>query len=807
MEKLKMLAHLRGTPETPQEQTLAAHSRNSADYAAECLTSIGLEKTAYLAGLLHDMGKAKREFVDYLWRVFLGENVERGSVNHTFAAVRFLLERYHDAEDYGLYGCLTAEVLAYAVGSHHGLFDGVDEKHCSGLMHRLRKENTGYEEAKANFLEQCADLKELDDLFQNSVTEIEMFLCRGVVPLLENGAEGEDAFYLGLLVRLVASAVVAGDRRDTAEFMDCSVFPQQKASTEISAFWERLLTRVEEKLNKFPQERPIQTARQAISLQCRRAASRPTGIYRLNVPTGAGKTLSALRFALAHNQFHQKNRIIFTSPLLSILEQNAAVIREFIGDDAVILEHHSNVVRPEENREELDAAELLTETWDHTGIIITTLVQLLNTMFMGKAGCIRRFHALCNCTIVIDEVQTVPSHLLSLFHLAISFLAGACHATIVLCSATQPCAEAASHPIRLETVDLVPYDGELWKIFQRTKIGSAGTWPVADMPELLVRALQDTNSLLVVCNKKKQAEAIFTSFSKGQCRKFYLSASMCAAHRTDTLAALRQALKHPEEGKVLCVSTQVIEAGVDISFERVIRLTAGMDSIVQAAGRCNRNRECEGLAPVWIVQCAGENLSKLPEIQRGKEATQQLLREFQKNPALFQGELASDAAIRYYYKCLYRNMPNGLQEGPVKIDAKRTSLYHLLSTNEDLADEAYCDEFMRFSLNQAFRTAGKLFSVFDREGTDVLVPYSEGKNAILSLGGLQLPGDLKEMQRLLQEAKPFTVSTFAWQRDRLEAQGALLPLCGGRVFALQEQFYDEEIGLTDQSGNQAFLEV
>lgn len=527
----------------------------------------------------------------------------------------------------------------------------------------------------------------------------------------------------------------------------------------------------------------------------------------MNVPTGAGKTLSALRFALAHSQIHRKSRIIFTSPLLSILEQNAAVIREYVGDDAMILEHHSNVIQPEEDSEELDRAELLMETWDSSPIIITTLVQLLNTMFSGKTSCIRRFHALCNCTIVIDEVQTVPSNLLTLFHLTISFLARACNTTIVLCSATQPCAEAANHPIRLKTIDMVPYDLQLWQAFRRTKIINNGSVQLESFSGLIEEALKETNSLLIICNKKAEAETIYRDFCEENIQKFYLSASMCTAHRTDTLDRLRGALKKPESGKVLCVSTQVIEAGVDISFGQVIRLAAGMDSVVQAAGRCNRNRESKEIAPVWIVQCAGERLGRLPEIERGKHATQELLRAFQQNPKAFQDDLSSDEAIRYYYHSLYRNMEEGLQEGPVRTERQKTTLYQLLSGNADLADEAYSDDFLQFSMNQGFRTAGRLFSVFDRDGTDIIVPYSHGKEMIQELSSLSPQWETEKLQGILKKAKPYTVSVFAWQRDQLENLDALVPLCGGRLLALREAFYDENIGLTSRSDKQAFLEV
>jgi len=276
-----------------------------------------------------------------------------------------------------------------------------------------------------------------------------------------------------LLARLLLSAVIEGDRRDTAEFMNGAQFPAKREGDELREMWGACLERMEKKLLEFPTESPIDWARRAISDQCRKAAEERGGVFRLNVPTGGGKTLSALRYALAHAEKFGKERIIFTSPLLSILEQNAAVIRGYVQDDGLILEHHSNLIRPKDG-EGLDELELLTETWD-APIIITTLVQLLNTLFSGKTTAIRRFHALCNSVIVIDEVQTVPSKMLSLFSLTVNFLTEICGATVVLCSATQPCMERIAHPIHTPIPDLASCDSALWRAFQRTEIQDAGT--------------------------------------------------------------------------------------------------------------------------------------------------------------------------------------------------------------------------------------------------------------------------------------------------------------------------------------------
>ena len=190
---------------------------------------------------------------------------------------------------------------------------------------------------------------------------------------------------IGLLARLLLYAVIDGDRRDTAEFMmgHCAMPDPEN----MNRFWETYLTRLEEKLSCFPTDTAISRARREISDRCHRMAEEDSGIYRLHVPTGGGKTLSSLRYALAHGKKWGKQRLIFTAPLLSILEQNAAIIREYVGDDRIILEHHSNVLRTEENGE-LDHRELVVESWN-APIIITTLVQFLHTLFDGKTTSIR----------------------------------------------------------------------------------------------------------------------------------------------------------------------------------------------------------------------------------------------------------------------------------------------------------------------------------------------------------------------------------------------------------------------------------
>lgn len=774
-------------------QSVSNHCRNTAKYAAEALEPVSLSACGYLAGLVHDAGKYTASFQNYL----VNQIGQRGSVNHTFAGVRLLLERYFRADAQDFSGVVN-ELLALAAGGHHGLFDCVDERQKNGFQHRLTKEGIGYEEAVENFFCFCISQGELDQQFQAAQQELTPILEKILSMTSEDNefSDNETAFYSGLLARLLLSAVIEGDRRDTAIFMEGSIFPPARSGEEQEQLWSTLLTRMEEKLNTLPLKTPIDRARHAISSQCRQAAEQPGGVLRLNVPTGGGKTLSGLRFALAHAHRHRKQRIIFTSPLLSILDQNAKEIRKYIQDDSLILEHHSNLIPIEENDQQLDERELLTETWE-APIIITTLVQLLNTLFSGKTTCIRRFHSLCNSVIVIDEVQTVPSKMLSLFSLAINFLSEICGATVVLCSATQPCTEQIEHPIHGPIPEIVPYDPKLWKAFQRTNIQSIGLMSLEQIADFALEKLEYVDSLLIVCNTKAEAKSLYRLLKVGSFTLFPLSADMCVAHRRDTLDKLRSTLDQHGK-KTVCVSTQVIEAGVDISFASVIRLSAGMDSIVQAAGRCNRSGEAGPgvLAPVYLVECQQENLSRLPDIQLGKDAAQELIAEFTAHPEQFQQRLDSDTAIGYYYRALYRREPVGHHDYSVK---DHPSLFSLLSLNSQYAQERL------YYFNQAFRLAGSLFQVFEENTVDVIVPYGQGAKLIQDLNSGKAEHDMTYTKALLEQAKPYTISLYQYQVERLNKEHSLISLQGGALGL--SGHYSAETGFSLEESNLDFLGV
>lgn len=782
-------AHIRNVDGKKYIQTVEKHCHGVAEIAAELLSDIGLEKTAYLAGMVHDLGKFSENFKNYIEKAADGEKVQRGSVNHTFAGVRFLLEKHSDEQLSG-FSDIVLEIIAYAVGAHHGLFDCVDDNNNNGFTKRIQKEGIDYLNAAQEFLKICCSKQDIEDLLKQ--LEKEFFPVFNEIEKLADNADAkiqntQITFYIGFLARLILSAIIEADRSDTAQFMNGY---SEKTVKNISEIWINCIKNVEQKLSTMPLDKPINKTRAQISALCAEAGNLESGIYRLNLPTGAGKTLTSLRYALRHALAHNKKRIIFTMPLLSIIEQNAGIIHEYIGNEDILLEHHSNVIETDETGE-LDKRELLIESWN-VPIIITTMVQLLNTLFAGKTANIRRMQALCNSIIVIDEVQTVPDKMLSLFNLALNFLAKICNATIILCSATQPCFEKTMYPLDKSVKDLITLTKEQETVFKRVRLEYKGEMDCEELADFAAGILEENNSLLLVCNTKNEAAVMFNLLCSKikDVKAFHISAGMCTAHRKETIKEMQEALENKQQ-KVLCVSTQVIEAGVDVSFARVIRLLAGMDNIVQATGRENRNREFDGLAPGYIVRLKGEVLKGLSEIEAAKNAAANLLVKYKNSPKIYDNDLMSEKAINEYYECLYGNVNDGYHD--FYIESVRDSILNLMSCNGNV-DSEKIPEYNKYFMHQALKTAGGLFTVFDESSIDIIVPYDRGTEIIQEVFAVG-DKDYEKLKSILKEAKLYTVSLFKYQKIKLEEQGALIFVPSAGVYILQDGYYDELTGL------------
>ena len=795
---MRLLAHLTMISNVRQEQTLQAHCVQTAKYAADSLKAAGFYNTAYLAGLLHDFGKATHKFTIYLEKAFSGENVVRGSVNHTYAGVIYLLEKYHAvADSQSRWECLTSEVISYSIGAHHGMFDCTDLEGNNGFLHRLQKdkEEICYAEAVHNYFEQVTSEDIVDKYFKKAVQEVRSFFESEQT----GGAKKDEAFFqLGLLVRLILSAVIYGDRRDTSEFMSGRLHSQN-----LNVDWKLQRKQLEYNISNFDSSTPINQVRNDISEQCLKFADNPTGIYRLNVPTGAGKTLCTLRYALAHAEKFKKKRIIFIIPLLSILDQNAKVIKENIANPDLVLEHHSNVVCEEEKDEELDRYELLTESWN-APIVISTLVQLLNILFTHKTSAIGRMRALCDSVIVIDEIQSLPKKVTLMFNAAMNFLSKYCNTTVVLSSATQPCLEEVQWPIRLtanpDMVYLSEPQKEIFKrarILNRTNPYGMGLDECADFCSSLI---EKQDSLLVICNTKSEARRLYEKIQVLLCEDevhmYHLSTSMCQEHRMYHLARLQKELEElqrrlrgQESGvKIICISTQLVEAGVDFSFECVVRVMAGIDNLAQAAGRCNRSNEYNRKGEVYLINLKKENLNNLPEIMSAQSSTRRVLASMDKSS---EEDLIGELSSRLYYKYLFEEEKRNLKY-PVKEYRDTIYLSELLANQNQFAGE----KSRSYILRQPFRTVGHMFQVFDDNTIDVVAPYKQGKKLIEKLKELEKGRiSFTDLEQVMREIKPYTINIFQWQKDKLYQEGLLEPCLVGRLFILSEKVYDDRYGL------------
>lgn len=772
-----MIAHIN---EKQEEQSLQEHCQRVAFYTAAALQSVRLSKLGYLIGLLHDMGKATQRFDTYIRKSHAGEGVRRGSVNHTFAGVIYIWEQYHDSKD--MFQMLTAELVAYAIGAHHGLFDcvGFDEVGKGDFEYRIQKdkEELCYAEAVQNFLAEVATEGQIDELFKAAVTEVK-----------EAGSVIRRPFYCGLVARLLVSAVIDADRQDTAEFMDKTLCEKQAGD---SAFWQRNLQYCENKIAKFSQDSAIQRVRGYVSDACRQKAKEMPGIYQLNVPTGGGKTISVLRYSLAHAKQYEKSRIIFIIPLLSVLEQNSGVIKDYMLDKHSVAEHHSNVVIMGNNEDELKRYELIANNWG-APVIVSTLVQFLNILFLDKTTAIRRMQSLCNSVIVIDEVQSLPWKLTNVFIEALNFLAEFCNCTIVLSSATQPCFDKLNK-VKLHLAqkkDLVVPDPQLYQAFARTTIIDKTTpagYTVVEIAEFADELLQQVSSALIICNTKRTAMEIYKQAQNRGYTVYHLSTGMCMAHRLSVVKQIIEDLEynqqHEEKRKILCVSTQLVEAGVDFSFERVIRLLAGIDNIVQSAGRENRSGDYGLNCPCYIMNLQNENIRYLKDIKIRQDATMKLLNAFSHYPESYDNNLASEKSVDTYYQCLLQPLADDSTLNYVEyIDGVRYTLYDLLCNGV----KTKTPQIMK----QAFKTVGENFDVFDMKNQDVIVPYGEtGAQLISDLLSEKTHYDLKTLKALLKQASQYSINLFAYQIKELGNQITRYTIGDETFYLLNEDKYD-----------------
>lgn len=802
---IKFIAHI--DKETDRQQSVRDHLFGVAVIVSALAERRGLGNIGYLLGILHDSGKLTRAFLQYIClAVYEPEKVSRGKVNHSSAGGMYLYRSFGSSHD--KYVKLTSQLLAVVIFSHHGLFDCLDQETGFNkfIDNRMKPElEPGYEEAMANFFAEIMSRDELDRLFYKAVEEIRVFLAEIDMKLMN--------FTFSQLSRLLLSYLIEGDWTDTSAFINDN---NKEAVLNEETDWLAARDFFETKIQRFPTGGKIQALRSVISEDCRQAASRQGGIYRLVVPTGGGKTLASLRYALHHICEHEsKRRIFYIIPFLSILEQNAQVIRDYLGKPQLVFEHHSNLVQEAsvETGYRDETSKAIYQGWEEP-VIITTLVQFMDVLYSGRLSAVRRMHSLSDSVVIIDEVQSVPVKMLALFNLALNFLSQFCGATVVLCSATQPTLDNQhifKHK-RLHLAENANLTGNLedsFGAFKRVQVVDLSR-KLPFTPVMAAEFVMETTGdaanekLLYVCNTKAQALAIYQelkNINSNDIPLYHLSTNMAPENRRNVLDEIKKLLVRP--GKLICITTQLIEAGVDVDFACVVRVVAGLDNAIQAAGRCNRNGiRKEGM--VYLLRMADENISKMKEMKIAQTVCLGLLQDFNESPEDYRSDIFSLAAVDSFYARYYSEFPS---EQSFDFPLDSTTIYDLLGTN----DKAVVACKNKYGLKsrpqlfcQGFATAGRSFKVISDDTTAILVPYKAGTELITSLNGKLRPEALKP---LLKQAQRYSVNIYSHMYLQLETRGALYPICEGRVMALKAEFYDEAIGIKVSGGEMDFLGI
>ena len=685
----------------PQHGHLNKVAYWTAKFAAEMFPKDSPESKSahqwgYLTGLWHDLGKFAPEWQTYLASKADPHTAEiTGKVDHSTAGAQ------HAASNH-----ILGHLLAYPIAGHHsGLLDAESNHACQKI--RLSKTD-------------LADWSNApQEILSHSLPALPAFLLQ------------RDAFSLGFYSRMIFSCLVDADFLATESFMN----PSQTTVRNLnpSDCLQKIAFLVSQHIDSFGEPAANDTVnlqRHKVVQDCRAKASDAPGLFTLTVPTGGGKTLSSLLFALLHAIQHGHKRIIFVVPFTSIIEQNAQVIRDILAplqtdEFTPLIEHHS-ALSPDKETEQ---SRLAAENWD-APLIITTAVQFYESLYAAKTSRCRKLHRIANSVVILDEAQTLPVDFLHPCLRVLRELAAHYHTTAVLCTATQPAIHhhPKDFPIGLEDCrEIIRDTASLFAALKRVKLSTIGKLPDTD----LACRLRGHPQALCIVNRRKHARLIFRLLGSSE-ENFHLSALMCPEHRSEILATVRARLI---AGKpVRLVSTQLIEAGVDVDFPVVYRSLAGLDSIAQAAGRCNRN----GKLPIGHTHVfSAEDQKGEAYFRETAQIASQLIE--------LHSDLLGEKAIHHYFDLYYYQQQR-------RWDSKNI----LGKENFDLRKDA------SFPFHFQFATVAKEFQLINDWQVPVIVPFDEKARELIS----QLRNPTIPLNRkLLRGLQRYTVQMSPKLRD------------------------------------------
>lgn len=743
-------AHTKGLDPANWEP-LKDHLFEVAKLAGDYASRLSVREMGEIAGLLHDIGKYAPAFQAYLRQ-------EGPGTPHAIAGAHVVA---------GLLPPTLSKLLAYAIAGHHaGLPDGGRED--DACLH--------------------ASLEALSPpsawgAWCEEISHPALAAGRLTIPrILEEVQRGTSkhhlAFAVQMLGRMVFSCLVDADFLCTERFMR----PERVAERAPGSDLDTLVRTLDRHLAGLPADGEVNRQRAEILGWCRDAAARPPGVFTLTVPTGGGKTLSSLAFALDHARAHGLDRVIHVIPYTSIIEQTAAVFRGALAPHAeAVVEHHSTA-DPDASVEPGGEGRLrlATENWD-APIIVTTAVQFFESLFAARPSRCRKLHNIANAVVVLDEAQTLPLHLLTPCVAALDELVRRYNVTLVLSTATQPILD---HP-RLAVDVVLPKATEIARdvpgLFRAMRRAEVRTIGALRDDELALELCRRSQALCIV-DHRGHAQALFEAVREiengaavealGGEGSFHLSAAMCPAHRRAVLDQARSALADGRPCRL--VATRVVEAGVDIDFPVVLRAIAGLDSIEQAAGRCNReNRRAGGEVLVFEPE---DTWKTLPELARRAEVGRAVLAEHAADPR-------SLDAIRAYFDRLLE-----IEGAPGRDVFDRGGAYRALSGFVGKEDAP----------NIPFRSVAERFRLIEEDTVPILIPWgSSGEAAIAELDrALRHGGDTRAARRRAQQ---IAVSVRPYAARRLEEDGAAWRLGGTGdgplALVCPEPHYDPRVGL------------
>jgi CRISPR-associated endonuclease/helicase Cas3 len=733
MEQSRPIAHVRFDEHgQPIEHWLDEHLRDVAKLAAEYSRVFNSTEWAHVAGIWHDLGKYNPEFQRYIsdktGYVAANAHIETdhapGKVNHSAAGALYAIQK-HPA---------LGRILAYLIAGHHsGLPDWVKDDADGRSLEEILQDKI--------HLEKAQQVPIPDDILQIKMP------TSPPVGGIDNAA---------LWIRMLFSCLVDADFLDTERFMQEDQSGQRGQYPEITS----LLTRFNQHMISFAAkaaDTPVNRLRTQILRDCREAATKPPGIFSLTVPTGGGKTLSGMAFALEHAIQHGKQRVIYAIPYTSIIEQTANIYRNIFGN--CVVEHHSNLDPDKEDAQ----SRLAAENWD-APIIVTTNVQLFESLFASRTSRCRKLHNLANSVIVLDEAQLLPPEFLNPILGVMKALVEHYGVTFVLPTATQPALHTYHDPFGKAVVqgfdaeqisEIMPDPAALFAALERVAVELPDDLVTERSWEDLAEEIAERDSVLVIVNTKRQAAELCRLLPPDT---YYLTTNLCGEHRSEKLKEIRQRLQDVEPVRV--VSTQLIEAGVDVDFPVVYRALAGLDSLAQAAGRCNREGKLaeQGRVVVFVPPLN----AKLPgHLGRSVSVSRSLLPTFAEAPL-------HHSHFQTYFEHFYARAESRDKHGIVDLLAQNAR-----------------------ELKIQFRTAAQRFRLIDDEGSAVLVTYGEGAKLVEQL---KFIGPKRNLMRKLQR---YTVTVREQVKKRLVQAGDIRELANlpGIYEQITPGLYDQKLGL------------